>query len=141
MSRNHRIFGIFCDRTPVDESKPSLLIVSVKTDLDAVTIGLLWNFKCCRRAKLELQLEALAIESRRFVRQQIWNADQQTGNAADNQKRPTLCNQKSSKSLPPNQDGRNDSNYQARQNSKRYAQKEDGHAPLSFHFGHMRESR
>ena len=46
----------------------SLPIVSVKTDSDAVTVGLVWNFKCCRGAKLELQFEALAIDGWRFVR-------------------------------------------------------------------------
>jgi hypothetical protein len=68
MSRNRDMFGIFCDPVPVDESVIILPIVSVKTDSDAVTVGLVWNFKCCRGTKLELQFEALAIDGWRFVR-------------------------------------------------------------------------
>ena len=62
------MLGIFCDPVPVDESVLILPIVSVKADSDAVTVGLVWNFKSCRRAKLELQFETLAIDPRRFVR-------------------------------------------------------------------------
>jgi hypothetical protein len=62
------VFGVFCNRAPIDESKPTLLIISVKTDSDAVTIGLVWNLKRRRRTKLELQFKSLAIDPRRFVR-------------------------------------------------------------------------
>ena len=68
MSRNRGMFGIFCDPVPVNESVLILPIVSVKTDADAVTVGLLWNFKYRRGAKLELQFQSLAIDPRRLVR-------------------------------------------------------------------------
>src|SRR4030095_13062168 len=54
MSGNRGMLGIFCDPVPVNESVLILPIVSVKTDLDAVTVGLVWNLKCCRGAQLEL---------------------------------------------------------------------------------------
>ena len=62
------MFWIFSDPAPVNESELILPIVSVKTDSDAVTVGLVWNFECRWRAKLELQLEVLAIDCWRFVR-------------------------------------------------------------------------
>ena len=67
VSWNSDVFGIFFNAAPIDESKTILLIVGVKADSNAVTIGLLWNLKCWRRAKLELQFELLAIDPRRFV--------------------------------------------------------------------------
>ena len=48
------VFGIFRNRAPIDESKTTLLIVGVKADSNAVTIGLVWNLKRWGRAKLEL---------------------------------------------------------------------------------------
>ena len=69
------MFGISSDRVPVDESKSTLPTVSVKTDLDAVAVGLVWNFRSRRGTKLELQLESLAIDPRRLVRQQIGYPD------------------------------------------------------------------
>jgi hypothetical protein len=68
VSRSGDVFGVSCNRAPIDESKTTLLIVSVKTDPDAVTIGLVWNLKRCRRTKLELQFKSLAVDPRRFVR-------------------------------------------------------------------------
>ena len=133
------MFWIFYDPAPVNESVLILPIVNVKTDSDAVTVGLVWNFECCRRAKLELQFDALSIDGWRLVRQQIGNTRQQTGEAANNQKRSTLCNEKSSGSLPPDPNGRNDSNHQAHQNSKRRAHKHDEHASTAFHVGHLRQ--
>jgi hypothetical protein len=62
------MLGIFCDPVPVNESVLILPIVSVKTDSDAVTVGLVWNLKCYRGAQLELQFQALAIDSWRLVR-------------------------------------------------------------------------
>ena len=62
------MFGIFCDPVPINESVLGLPIVSVKTGSDAVTVGLVRNFKCYRGAKLELQFEALAIDGWWFVR-------------------------------------------------------------------------
>jgi len=59
--------GIFSDRVPVNESESALPIVGVKTDSDAVAIGLVWNFECPWRPKLELQLESLATNPWRFV--------------------------------------------------------------------------
>src|SRR5215208_6380355 len=140
MSRNRSMFWIFHDSVPVNESVLILPIVSVKADSDAVTVGLVWNFECCRRAKLELQFDTFSINSWRLVRQQIRNTRQQTGEAANNQKRPTLCNEKSSGSLPPDPNGRNDSNHQAHQNSKRCAHKHDEHGSAAFHVRHLRQS-
>src|SRR4029077_9208023 len=66
VSRNGDVLGIFCNRAPIDESKTTLLIISVKTDPDAVTIGLVWNLKRRWRTKLELQFQSFAIDPRRF---------------------------------------------------------------------------
>src|SRR4030095_10100803 len=68
---NDNVPGIFCDPTPIDESKATLLIVGVKADSDSVAVGLLWNFERRWRAKLEFQIEAFVIEFWRFIRQQI----------------------------------------------------------------------
>jgi hypothetical protein len=38
------MFGIFCDPVPVNESVLILPIVGVKTDADAVAVGLVRNF-------------------------------------------------------------------------------------------------
>ena len=67
VSWNGDVFGIFFNAAPIDESKTILLIVGVKADSNAVTIGLVWNLKRWGRAKLELQFELLAIDPRRFV--------------------------------------------------------------------------
>ena len=67
------------------------------------------------------------------------STEQETSEAANNQKGPTLGNEKSSRALAPDQNGRNDSNYQAHQNSKRRAHKHDEHAPTAFHVGHVRQ--
>src|SRR5438093_2688090 len=68
VARNRDLFAIFCNRAPIDESKTTLLIISVKADSNAVTIGLFWNLKRRWRTKLELQLKSHAIDPRRFVR-------------------------------------------------------------------------
>src|SRR2546430_13475402 len=54
VSRNCDVIGIFCNPTPIDESKTTLLIIGVEADPNAVTIGLIWNLKRWWRAKLKL---------------------------------------------------------------------------------------
>jgi hypothetical protein len=75
------VLGIFRNRAPIDESKPTLLIVGVKADSNAVTIGLFWDLKRRWRTKLELQLKSLAIDPRRFVHTEPQPA---IGEATDN---------------------------------------------------------
>jgi hypothetical protein len=107
---NDNVVGIFCDRIPIDESETALPIIRVNADSDTVAVGLLRNFERRWCAKLEFQVEAFAVEFWRFIGQQIRHATDQTGNTTKNQQRRTLCNNESSKSLPPNQDGDSDSN-------------------------------
>ena len=66
-SGNRGVFVIFCDPVPVNESVLILAILSIKTYSNGVTVGPVWNFERRRGAKLELQLQALAIDFWRFV--------------------------------------------------------------------------
>src|SRR6266516_2762520 len=52
--RNCYVIGIFCNPTPIDESKTTLLIIGVEADPNAVTIALIWNLKRWWRAELKL---------------------------------------------------------------------------------------
>ena len=88
---NYNVVGIFCDRTPIDESEIALPVICVKADSDTVAVGLLGNFERRRCANLEFQLKAFAIEFRRFIRQQIWHTACQTRNATKDQERPNLA--------------------------------------------------
>src|SRR5205085_9902924 len=112
-------------------------IPTVETHPNAVAAGRVRNCKLWRSAQLEFKREFFAAEARRFVREQIRYANYQTGNGANNQKRPTLCNKKSCRALAPNEQRGDNTNDEAHENSKRRAQKNDEHPAPALHVRHV----
>src|SRR5262249_39628780 len=126
---------------PINECIVALVVAAIEDRTNRVATRCIGNLELRRDAQFEFKNELFSVDAWWLVGKQIRNAARPTGEHEDREEGPALSNEKPGRVSSSNENGRDNSNDEPRQNPDRPAHEHNEHAAPAFHVRHVPEFR